>query len=144
MQIGSLFLNIDLGNSRSNGHGKFQQNEQEHCPVAERNCWYADWRNQKREIVSHQWRQHDLKITYRANCDVSCLSHAVSIWIACNLYDFRLFRNVLWAVDCGTWNSALVREIGFFGLRMKTCLTRSSSDLLGVQEIVFFPHCQSL
>jgi hypothetical protein len=65
-----------------------------------------------------------------ANCDISCLSRAVSFWATCNLYGFRRrpFQRTLWVVACGICNSALAQEIDFFGLRMKACLTQSTSS----------------
>jgi hypothetical protein len=65
-----------------------------------------------------------------ANCELSCLLRAVSFWTIDNLCGFRrkLFQRILQTVICGICNSALTWEIDFFRLRMKACLTQSSSS----------------
>jgi hypothetical protein len=82
------------------------------------------------------------------NCNLICLSLSVGVWTACNLYGFRrrLFKRILWMVECGICNSALAQEIDFFGLCVKARLTRSisSSDLLGRPAECLFFHTASL
>jgi hypothetical protein len=77
------------------------------------------------KMYAHVWRKMLFKL----------LSRAVNFWSSCNLCGFRrrLFWRIPWAVICSIYNSAVAREIDFFGLRTKACLTRptSSSDLLG-------------
>jgi hypothetical protein len=48
----------------------------------------------------------------------------------CNSYCFRrrIFRRILWTVVCSIFKLALFREIDFFGLRVKACITQSTSS----------------
>jgi hypothetical protein len=73
--------------------------------------------------------------TCAENSDLSFLLHAVKLWITCNLHSFRrrILRRILCTIVCGISNSALAPAINKFCLRMKACLTQStsSSDLLG-------------
>jgi hypothetical protein len=99
---------------------------------------YADWHFQRCEILPRQWRKHDLRnyhVPKCANYDLSCSSHAGSFLTICNVCGFRrrLFRRILWTVACGICNSVLAREMDFFWLCVKACLTRSVplADLFG-------------
>jgi hypothetical protein len=83
-----------------------------------------------------------------ANCNLICVSCALSLWSACNLYGSRcrLFRRVWCTVICRNCNLALAHEIDFFGLCVRAFPTwsSSSSDLLGRPVECLLFHTSSL
>jgi hypothetical protein len=54
-----------------------------------------------------------------------------SFWTTWNLYGLRhrLFRRILWTFVCCICNCAPAREMDFSGLRVKACLTRTTTSL---------------